>query len=98
MRLTDEELARRAAIWAATLRDDAAGLRERSRRPRLAENLRAEMLSLARALNRAAKLLDVPAGLALRRPRRKVAGKVGGKVGGKAAGRRRPSPPKNRGT
>lgn len=83
MRLTDEELAGRAAMWAATLRDDAAGLRERSRGARVAEKRRAEMLLLARALNRAAKLLDVPAGLARRRPGAKTAATKGASGAGK---------------
>jgi len=68
-----DELARRAAMWAATLRDDAASLREHARRtsdPRV----RVELVSLANALNRAAKVLDTPAGQA-RVKRAKPAGK-----------------------
>ena len=60
-KIDDEELSRRAARWAATMRDDAASLREKARETsnRL---LRGDLLRLARALNRAAKILDVEAG------------------------------------
>lgn len=52
-------------MWAATMRDDAASLRERARTtPHRA--LRIDLLRLARALNRAAKILDVEAGYSSR--------------------------------
>lgn len=73
-----DDLARRASMWAATLRDDAATLREHARsaaEPRL----RVELVSLANALNRAAKVLDEPAGQARTR-RTKPAGKKKKKV------------------
>ncbi len=64
-KIEDGELARRAAMWAATMRDDAASLREKAR-DTSDRVLRGDLLRLARALNRAAKILDVEAGHASR--------------------------------
>lgn len=60
-KVISDELAKRAAMWAATLRDDAASLREHARRTR-DPKMRVDLVSLANALNRAAKVLDTPAG------------------------------------
>jgi hypothetical protein len=73
MRIQTDELARRAAIWAATLRDDATSLRERARSPILDSKTRRDLLQLATALNRAAKVLDIPAGQTQKKKRRKKA-------------------------
>jgi hypothetical protein len=71
MRIQNDELARRAAIWAATLRDDATSLRERARSPMLDAKSRRDLLQLAAALNRAAKVLDGPAGQIETKPRKR---------------------------
>lgn len=60
-KIDDEELSRRAAMWAATMRDDAASLREKAR-DTSNRVMRGDLLRLARALNRAAKIMDVEAG------------------------------------
>lgn len=65
MKIENEELSRRAAMWAATMRDDAASLRERARTTSN-RALRVDLLRLARSLNRAAKILDVEAGYSSR--------------------------------
>lgn len=65
-----EELTKRAAMWAATLRDDAATMRERARAVSLDPEMRVDLVSLANALNRAAKILDAPAGHARATSRR----------------------------
>jgi hypothetical protein len=65
--ISTAEIARRAAIWAATLRDDAGSLRARAEATGTASSVRQDLLRLARALNRAAKVLDLAAGQTTRR-------------------------------